>query len=275
MKKKWIKRVIFIIGFLLCFLPLVNNTIQQRHQSDAVATYQKIIEHQEESQIEELFNAAQEYNSLLYQSQGAIIDQVDFYSDEHYNQQLDVSGTGIMGSLDIPNINVNLPIYHGTGEEALANGIGHIQGTSLPVGGTNSHAVLSGHRGLPSSKLLVRLDEMKEGDYFFIRTCNKTLAYKVTEIQTVEPDDVSCLEIEPEKDLLSLVTCTPYGLNTHRLIVTGTRVEYAESVYESIEESIPSARELIFTILPFVFLFLAITLYLIDRRRLSHEIKAN
>lgn len=267
--------MIFLIGFLLCFLPLINNVIQQRHQSDVVATYQELLQQSGENQIVEILSQAQQYNSLLYQSQGATVDQVDFNSDENYTNQLNLSENGIMGSLDIPKINVNLPIYHGTDNEALASGVGHLQGTSLPVGGANTHAVLSGHRGLPSSKLLVRLDEMEKGDYFFIRSCNQTLAYKIIEIKTVMPDDVSCLEIEAEKDLVSLVTCTPYGLNTHRLIVTGTRVEYSESTYASIEESIPSARELIMNTLPFVFLLLVIILYLIDRRRLLHEDQKN
>ena len=158
-----------------------------------------------------------------------------------------------MGSLEIPKIDVDLPINHGTSDEALSNGVGHIQGTSLPVGGNNTHAVLSGHRGLPSSKLLVRLDEMKKGDYFFIRTCNKTLAYK----------------IEKNKDIVSLVTCTPYGLNTHRLVVTGKRVPYEENVYKSIDEGIPSIREILTNALPLIFLvvFVVLTVPDIIRRR--------
>ncbi len=270
MKKKWGIRAVFLLGFLLCCFPLAHNAVERRRQEDAVATYQKAAQEKEDT-LEEALQAAWEYNDQLYQTQGAIVDDVDLLSDENYNAQLDVSGTGVMGSLDIPKIDVNLPIYHGTGEEALSNGVGHLQGTSLPAGGENTHSVLSGHRGLPSSKLLVRLDEMKEGDFFFIRTCGQTLAYKVTEIRVVEPDDTSCLAIEPGEDLASLVTCTPYGLNTHRLVVTGTRVEYKESAYREIEEAVPSVREILLTVLPFAFVAAAAIIYIIDRRRKVEE----
>lgn len=272
MRKKWGMRILFLTGFLLCCFPFVNNGIERRHQADVVATYQKAVQEQED-QLADILENAQKYNDLLFQMQGAVVDEMDLLSDENYNRQLDVSGTGVMGSLDIPKINVNLPIYHGTGEDALSNGIGHLQGTSLPAGGENTHSILSGHRGLPTSKLLVRLDEMKKGDFFFVRTCNQTLAYKVIEIQVVEPEDVSCLDIQPGKDLMSLVTCTPYGINTHRLIVTGSRVEYEESAYRSIEEAIPSGREILFTVLPFIFAAWAMVLHRKDRRRMKREIK--
>lgn len=264
--KKWVKRTLFLIGFLLCVFPLISNVVEQRRQNDAVATYKKAVEDTKKDDLTEIWNQAQEYNTLLYQSQGAVVDDVDLLSDEEYNCQLNASETGVMGSLDIPKINVNLPIYHGTDEESLANGVGHIQGTSLPVGGENTHAVLSGHRGLPSSKLLVRLDEMEEGDYFFIRTCDQTLAYKVIKIEVVEPDEVEILQIQSGEDLVSLVTCTPYGINTHRLIVTGTRVEYEETEYETIRESVPSVRELLLTALPFAFLGVILFITIYDRR---------
>ena len=264
--KKWLKPTLFLIGFLLCVYPLISNVIEQRRQNDAVATYKKAVEGTKKDDLTEIWNQAQEYNKLLYQSQGAVVDDVDLLSDEEYNSQLNASDIGVMGSLDIPKINVNLPIYHGTGDEALANGVGHLQGTSLPVGGENSHCVLSGHRGLPSSKLLVRLDEMEEGDYFYLRVCGETLAYEVTEITVVEPGDVSSLEIQPEQDMVSLVTCTPYGLNTHRLIVTGIRVDYEKTEYETIQESVPSVRELLLTALPFVFLGVILFITIYDRR---------
>lgn len=174
-----------------------------------------------------------------------------------------------MGSLDIPKINVELPIYHGTDDTALSNGIGHLQGTSLPTGGENTHCVLTGHRGLPSSKLLIRLDEMKEGDLFFLRIGNDTLAYKVCKIQVVEPEDVSALQIEAGQDLVTLVTCTPYGINTHRLLVTGKRVEYKKAQHDAIKQELPSARELIFFCLPFLFAAVAIGLYLWNRMQRS------
>lgn len=262
----WKKRLLFSAGFLICILPLLWNVIAKQDQNKAISTYEQVIEGSVDENVSQCLNQAQEYNTMLYQSQGAVVNNADLLSDEEYTKQLDTSGTGIMGSLDIPKINVNLPIYHGTGDDVLANGVGHLQGTSLPVGGENSHCVLSGHRGLPSSKLLVRLDEMEEGDYFFLRVCGETLAYEVTEITVVEPEDVSSLEIQPEKDMVSLVTCTPYGLNTHRLIVTGIRVDYEETEYETIQESVPSVRELLLTALPFVFLGVILFITIYDRR---------
>lgn len=267
--KKWRKRAMFILGFLLCLFPIISNVVEQWRQKDAIATYQQVVKSKQESEIANLIEQAEKYNSLLFQFQGAMIDQMDLYDENYYNQLLDCTGTGIMGNLEIPKIDVNLPIYHGTGEDSLANGVGHLLGTSLPVGGQNTHSVLSGHRGLPSSKLLVRLDEIDIGDYFYIRTGNQILAYRVEEINVVEPDDSSKLKIQAGEDLVSLVTCTPYGLNTQRLIVTGTRVEYEEQTYESIEEGVPSFRELLFTLLPFVLVIFMVILNYTDRRRLK------
>lgn len=266
-KRTWGIRILFLIGFLLCCIPLLSGVIEKRRQAEAVATYQEAAE-KETASFEELYRKAEEYNDMLYQSGGAMVDGMteDLLSEESYQKQLALSETGIMGSLEIPKINVNLPIYHGTGEEALANGVGHLEGSSLPIGGENTHSVLSGHRGLPSSKLLVRLDEIEEGDYLFVRTGDRTLAYKVMQIQVVEPDQVSSLNIRAGEDLLSIVTCTPYGLNTHRLIVTGKRVGYQEAEYQAIEEAVPSGRELFLTYIPFVCLAIAIGLYIKERR---------
>lgn len=267
-KRSWRIRILFLIGFLLCVIPLLSSVIEKQRQAEAVATYQEAAE-KETASLENVYQKAEEYNDMLYQSGGAAVDGLreDLLSEESYQTQLALSETGIMGSLEIPKINVNLPIYHGTEEEALANGVGHLEGSSLPIGGKNTHCVLSGHRGLPSSKLLVRLDEIEEGDYLFVRTGDRTLAYKVDRIQVVEPDDVSSLNIRADEDLLSIVTCTPYGLNTHRLIVTGNRVEYQEAEYQAIEEAVPSGRELILTCTPFVCLAIAIGLYIKERRR--------
>ncbi len=272
MKRKWGIRAVFLVGFLLCCFPIVNHMIEQRHQADAVATYQKAAD-KNDDKLEEMMAEAKEYNDMLYQSEGAVVDGMDteLLSDTNYQTILDISGTGTMGSLDIPKINVELPIYHGTEEDVLSNGVGHLQGTSLPIGGENVHSVLTGHRGLPSSKLLVRLDEMEKGDLFFVRVGNETLAYRVSDIQTVKPEETSCLEIQPGKDLVSIVTCTPYGINTHRLIVTGERVAYKKAEYESIQSEIPSAREILFTILPFVFVIAAIGVWIKDRRHIDYE----
>ena len=163
-----------------------------------------------------------------------------------------------MGTLQIPKINVNLPIYHGTDEEVLKNGIGHLQGSSLPVGGENTHCVLTGHRGLPNSKLFTRLDELENGDLFFIDVCGTKMAYQVKNLQIIKPEEVDCLNIEAEKDLVSLVTCTPYGINTHRLVVTGERISYQKGEEKKIKGKMMSFRELLFAAMPVVFICYAI-----------------
>lgn len=267
--QKFGKRIIFIIGFLLCLFPIVSNVISKVQQENVIETYQTAVTFQSKNQLEEILNNAQEYNELLFQFQDTVVNQVNLYDEEYYNRQLDCSGTGIMGSLEIPKIDVKLPIYHGTGDEALSSGVGHLKGTSLPVGGSNTHAVLSGHRGLPSSKLLIRMDEIEKGDYFFIKTCGQTLAYKVTEIKVVDPEDVSNLQIKEEKDMVSIVTCTPYGINTHRLIVTGMRSDYEKMDEEQQQQTWPSFREMLFTLLPFALILCMIIMNWRDRRSLK------
>lgn len=271
MSRKWLLRIIFLAGFLLLLYPLISNMVHQRQQSDAVASYDSAVSNRSEEEIQEILNQATKYNNMLFQSNGAIVDNMDtsILSDESYNSLLN-QANGIMGSIEIPKIDVDLPIYHGTEDDILSVGVGHIQGTSLPVGGENTHCVLSGHRGLPGSSLFTRLDEMKEGDLFFLSVMGETLAYKVYDIQVVDPDNTEVLEITAGKDDVSLVTCTPYGLNTHRLVVTGERVPYEESEYNSIGSELPSLRELLFIAIPFVLLAVAGGLKFKDWRKKKH-----
>lgn len=271
MSRKWLLRIIFLAGFLLLLYPLISNMVQQRQQSDAVASYDSAVSNRSEEEIQEILNQVTEYNNMLFQSNGAIIDNMDtsILSNESYNSLLN-QANGIMGSIEIPKIDVDLPVYHGTEDDVLSVGVGHIQGTSLPVGGENTHCVLSGHRGLPGSSLFTRLDEMKEGDLFFLSVMGETLAYKVYNIQVVDPDNTEVLEITAGKDDVSLVTCTPYGLNTHRLVVTGERVPYEESEYNSIGSELPSFRELLFIAIPFVLLAVAGGLKFKDWRKKKH-----
>ena len=271
MSRKWLLRIIFLSGFLLLLYPLISNMVHQRQQSDAVASYDSAVSNRSEEEIQEILNQATEYNNMLFQSNGAIVDNMDtsILSDESYNSLLN-QANGIMGSIEIPKIDVDLPVYHGTEDNVLSVGVGHIQGTSLPVGGENTHCVLSGHRGLPGSSLFTRLDEMKEGDLFFLSVMGETLAYKVYDIQVVDPDNTEVLEITVGKDDVSLVTCTPYGLNTHRLVVTGERVPYEESDYNSIGSELPSLRELLFIAIPFVLLAVAGGLKFKDWRKKKH-----
>ena len=249
-KGKKFRNLLFWAGFLICIFPVISNMVERQRQADAVATYRQTMEKEDEKEIEEKWRQANEYNEMLFQAKGGIVEETE---EKKYEELLNIHGTDIMGSLEIPKIQVELPIYHGTEDEVLSNGIGHLEGTSLPIGGENTHSVLTGHRGLPSSKLLVRLDEMKIGDLFFIHTYKEVMAYKVEEIIVVKPEDTAWMEIKAEKDLVSLVTCTPFGINSHRLIVTGHRVDYKEKEYIKIKPQLPSVREIIVTVFPILF----------------------
>lgn len=249
-KGKKFRNLLFWAGFLICIFPVISNIVERQRQADAVATYRQTMEKEDEKEIEEKWRQANEYNEMLFQAKGGIVEETE---EKKYEELLNIHGTDIMGSLEIPKIQVELPIYHGIEDEVLSNGIGHLEGTSLPIGGENTHSVLTGHRGLPSSKLLVRLDEMKIGDLFFIHTYKEVMAYKVEEIMVVKPEDTAWMEIKGEKDLVSLVTCTPFGINSHRLIVTGHRVDYKEKEYIKIKPQLPSVREIIVTVFPILF----------------------
>ena len=235
MKKKNLSTIalvlVFFVGLSVLLYPTVSDYWNSLHQSQAIATYADSVENMDEQDYEKLWDAAVSYNQKLFQS-GHGLGLKDEEKEE-YNKLLDVSGTGIMSYIEIPKIKCSLPVYHGTDEGVLQIAVGHIEGSSLPVGGLNTHCVLSGHRGLPSAKLFSNLDKLEEGDIFMIRTLDQTLTYEVDQIRIVLPDEVEDLKIEEGKDLCTLVTCTPYGINTHRLLVRGHRVanqEEAEAV---------------------------------------------
>lgn len=275
-KNEILKKISFLIGLILCLYPLVSGIVQQRAQKDVVATYQQMIENSSSSSIEDTLTKADEYNRALFRSKTSVLnsEEINILSEENYNQTLNM-GNGIMGSIEIPKISVNLPIYHGTSDEVLSAGVGHVNGSSLPIGGSSTKSILTGHRGLPSSKLFTRLDELELNDLFFISVLNETLAYKVVNIQVIEPEDVSSLEIEEGRDLVSLISCTPYGVNTHRLVVTGERTTYEKSVYEGIKKNSMSMREVIFTIIPFGFVTIVIGIKLKERREKKNGCKEN
>ena len=223
--------VVFFVGVSVLLYPTVSDYWNTLHQSQAIATYADSVENMDEQDYEKLWDAAVSYNQKLFQSRHGL--GLKDEEKEEYNELLDVSGTGIMSYIEIPKIKCSLPIYHGTDEGVLQIAVGHIEGSSLPVGGLNTHCVLSGHRGLPSAKLFSNLDKLEEGDIFMIRTLDQTLTYEVDQIRIVLPDEVDDLKVEEGKDLCTLVTCTPYGINTHRLLVRGHRVanqEEAEAV---------------------------------------------
>lgn len=230
MKRKHISTIfiilIFLVGLGFISYPTVSNLWNQAHQSRAIATYSKQVEKLDDSENKKMLKAARKYNkSLLKKSDHWKLSKKD---KKKYESLLDVSGTGIMGYIEVPKIDCSLPIYHGTDEGALQIAIGHLEGSSLPVGGKSTHCVLSGHRGLPSARLFTDLDQMEEGDIFILNILGRKLAYEVDQIRVVLPEEMSDLEIEEGKDLCTLVTCTPYGINTHRLLVRGHRTEYVE-----------------------------------------------
>lgn len=215
--------LVFLTGLSLLLYPTVSDWWNSLHQTRAIADYAQAVADLSNEEYDQLLSAAEEYNRVLSSHPNRFsLSPADI---EAYNAQLDLDGTGIMGNIEIPELKVSLPIYHGTDDAVLAIAIGHIAGSSLPVGGESSHCVLSGHRGLPSAKLFTDLDQLTEGDIFLIRTLDETFTYEVDQIRIVEPDEADELAIEEGKDYCTLVTCTPYGINTHRLLVRGHRIE--------------------------------------------------
>lgn len=244
MKRKHISTIfiilIFLVGLGFISYPTVSNLWNQAHQSRAIATYSKQVEKLDDSENKKMLKAARKYNkSLLKKSDHWKLSKKE---KKKYESLLDVSGTGIMGYIEVPKIDCSLPIYHGTDEGALQIAIGHLEGSSLPVGGKSTHCVLSGHRGLPSARLFTDLDQMEEGDIFILNILGRKLAYEVDQIKVVLPEEMSDLEIEEGKDLCTLVTCTPYGINTHRLLVRGHRTEYVEKKVEEEQKEVQTKK---------------------------------
>lgn len=220
----------FLVGLSVLLYPSVSNYYNSFHQSKAVASYDAGMGKLTEQDTTSYFQAAEAYNKGLLQKGVSSFILTDAQEKE-YNDLLNVDGTGMMGYLTIKKLGIQLPIYHGTSESVLAAGIGHLAGSSLPTGGVGTHCVLSGHRGLPSAKLLTDLDQMEVGDTFTLTILRATLTYEVDQILIVDPDDVSALAIDPKEDYCTLVTCTPYGINTQRLLVRGHRITTPEEIY--------------------------------------------
>ena len=217
--------LVFFLGLSLLLYPLFSDWWNSLHQSRLIADYDVALTTMEQEDYSALFAAAEEYNREMAKMAFPLMDydQVDNYED-----LLDVSGTGVMGYIEIPKIDVSLPIYHGTSEGVLQVAVGHLEGSSLPTGGEGTHCVLSAHRGLPSARLFTDLDELEIGDTFTVTVLDRLLTYEVDQILIVEPQEVGTLYPVEGEDLCTLVTCTPYGINTHRILVRGHRVESAE-----------------------------------------------
>ncbi len=213
----------FLAGLSLLLYPTASDYWNSMHASKAVADYSAEVNRLTQTQYDEIWAAATAYNQSLRDRSGSfyLTDE----QKEQYASLLDVNGTGVMGYIEIPNIKLSLPIYHGTEDSVLQIAVGHLEWSSLPVGGEGTHCVLSGHRGLPSAKLFTNLDQLVEGDTFVLRVLDEVLTYQVDQILIVEPDETDALKAEKGKDLCTLVTCTPYGVNSHRLLVRGHRIE--------------------------------------------------
>ena len=213
----------FLAGLSLLLYPTASDYWNSMHASKAVADYSAEVTQLTKTQYDEIWAAAAAYNQSLRDRSGSfyLTDE----QKEQYESLLDIGGTGIMGYIEIPNIKLSLPIYHGTEDSVLQIAVGHLEWSSLPVGGEGTHCVLSGHRGLPSAKLFTNLDQLVEGDTFVLRVLDEVLTYQVDQILIVEPEDTDALKAEEGKDLCTLVTCTPYGINSHRLLVRGHRIE--------------------------------------------------
>ena len=218
--------LIFLVGLSVMLYPTVSDYVNQKNQSRAVASYSEEVENLSDVDYQAYFDAADDYNRRLAETPDA------FYRPEEvsgYTDTLDVSGTGIMGYITISKIGVELPVYHGTSDGVLQVAAGHLEGSSLPVGGAGTHAVISAHRGLPSAKLFTNLDELEVGDTFTITVLDRVLTYEVDQISIVLPTETDLLQPVEGKDYVTLMTCTPYGINTHRLLVRGKRIEDAEN----------------------------------------------
>ena len=218
--------LLLLVGLSLLLYPSVSNYWNSLHQTRAIAAYAEAVAKLDKDQYTEILSAAQAYNASLLGRDNT--QPLDGDRKEEYERLLDVSGLGIMGYIEIPCIDCSLPIYHGADESVLQVAVGHMEWSSLPVGGESTHCVLSGHRGLPSAKLFTNLDKLQPGDTFILRVLDETLTYEVDQILIVEPQETGSLRIEEGKDYCTLVTCTPYGINTHRLLVRGHRVDNIE-----------------------------------------------
>lgn len=214
---------VFLIGLSLLLYPTVSDYINSLNQSNVISHYTEIVADLNEDECAEMLEAARAYNEKMRKREKK--PELSEEEEVEYKQLLNISSDGTMGYIEIPSIQCTLPIYHGTSSYVLQNAIGHLEWTSLPVGGEGTHSVVSGHRGLPSAKLFTNLDKLEEGDIFIIRVLNEVITYEVDKITVITPDQIDVLRIEEGKDYCTLFTCTPYAINTHRLCVRGHRIE--------------------------------------------------
>ena len=233
--------LVILAGLLVLLYPTISNYLVEKNASRAVASYDATAVDMGQEQREQMLADARAYNDALAASSGATPQAPEGgepaqVGEDAYESLLNLNGDGMMGYIIIPKMNVELPIYHTVEERVLQSGVGHMESSSLPVGGPSTHAALSGHRGLPSAKLFTDLDQMEEGDQFYIKILGETLAYEVHDVETVLPTETESLAIQAGEDLVTLITCTPYGINSHRLLVHAHRIPYEPQMEEAIEQ---------------------------------------
>lgn len=255
--------IIFLAGLSLLLYPFVANQWNNYRQKQLISNYEQVVSDKEAAEgidYDAERKKAEDYNEALLPcvlpdsfalAESSGVDPV-------YMNTLNIAGDEMMGSVEIPKINIKIPIYHTTEEEVLNKGAGHLEGSSLPVGGANTHAVISAHRGLPSASLFTDLDQMKVGDHFLIHVLDETLCYEVDKISVVKPEDTTALAVEDGQDLVTLLTCTPYGVNTERLLVRGHRVPYVEEEVKE-EKTVLSGSSLHTNYLLWIFVGLSVT----------------
>ena len=258
--------LILLIGLGLLAYPTFSDWWNSFHQTRAIAGYTSAVANMDKEDFDRMWAEAENFNEQLRNISGRF--QLTDEEIKYYKSILDVTGTGIMGYIDIPSIKVSLPIYHGTSDNTLNSAIGHLEGTSLPVGGAGTHCVLSGHRGLPSARLFTDLDSLREGDTFTLTILNEILTYEVDQIRIIEPSDYLPLSIEENADYCTLMTCTPYGINTHRLLVRGRRIDNPNGEAQVIADAIQIEASYVapFIAVPMVFVLL-LWMFLAERAR--------
>ncbi|MGI6177580.1 MAG: class C sortase [Eubacterium sp.] len=290
-RKHWITLILIamiVAGVGLMLYPSVSNYWNNLHQSRVIMDYASRVSEIDEAEYAKVIESAERYNQELTAAH-SYFHPLEGDEKARYEAELNIDGSGIMGYITIPKINVMLPVYHGTDDKTLTDSIGHLEGTSLPVGGESTHCVLSGHRGLPSARLFTDIDRLVEGDTFTLTILNETLTYEVDQIRTVEPEDLSDIRIVEGKDYCTLVTCTPYGINTHRLLVRGHRVPNANGDAKVLADAIqiepiyiaPFISAVLIAIIIIVFVLLtkrqkrigASAAYYINKKRIATQMR--
>lgn len=269
--------LVFAAGVGIFIYPALSNYLAEKDQKKIITEYAQDVEKMNDSEMERQWALAKRYNETLLGDpvHDPFVPGTGYALPDNYKEVLNVNGDGVMGHIKIPKIEVDLPIYHGTGEEELEKGAGHVDVTALPIGGEGIHPIISAHRGLPSAELFTRLDEMKRGDKFYIYVLDKVLAYEVDQVKVIKPEELESLAAIEGKDYMTLLTCTPYGKNTHRLLVRGCRIPYVEGMEQ--ESSTPSdkgmqanktwIKEYLLAILVGLVILLFIVIIIVSRRK--------